>query len=128
MSFEEPLILMDFAFFHPVATIQVITCSQFLHSHFMEVTTLNFNTNVIRGTVNLDGLCILSSRCHDSGITCSQFLHSYFVEVTTLNFNTNVIRGSVNLDGLCILSSRCHDSGHHLFSVRTQSLHGSDNI
>ena len=41
MSFEEALILMDFAFFHPVATIQVITCSQFVHSHFMEVTTFN---------------------------------------------------------------------------------------
>jgi len=75
---------MDFAFFHPVATIQVITCSQFLHSHFMEVTTLNFNTNISRGTVYLDGLRILSSRYHDSG--------------------------------------------HHLFSVLTQSLHGSDNI
>ena len=84
MSFEEALILMGFAFFHPVATIQVITCSQFVHSHFMEV--------------------------------------------TTLNFNTNIIRGSVNLDGLCILSPLYHDSGHHLFSVLTQSLHGSDNI
>jgi hypothetical protein len=41
MSFEEPFILMDFAFFHAVATIQVITCSQFLHSHFMEVTKFN---------------------------------------------------------------------------------------
>jgi len=32
---------MDFAFFHPFTTIQAITCSQFLHSHFMEVTTFN---------------------------------------------------------------------------------------
>jgi hypothetical protein len=29
------------AFFRPVATIQVITVSQFLHSHFMKLTTFS---------------------------------------------------------------------------------------
>lgn len=41
MSIDEPFILIGFAFFQPVATIHVKTCSHFLHIHFMEVTAFN---------------------------------------------------------------------------------------
>lgn len=41
MSIEESFILMGLAFSQPIATIQVITSSQLLHSQLMDVTTYN---------------------------------------------------------------------------------------